>query len=165
MDALTPWRPLRELETIRQRTDDMFERLTREFFGPSWQERPRREAEAWTPAIECQVRKRHFSREGGPARHRSQRSNDFGGRESVNHRGRAQAGQEGGRAKVLLRRDALREVLSYAHAPRRGRRGRGEGGLQKWGAGNQGAGAQAVGQDEDPDRHPAMSRSAGAWSL
>ena len=51
MDALTPWRPMRELETFRQRMDDMFERLTREFFGPGWRERPRREAEAWTPPI------------------------------------------------------------------------------------------------------------------
>ncbi|HEV8715938.1 MAG TPA: Hsp20/alpha crystallin family protein [Candidatus Binatia bacterium] len=55
MDALTPWRPMRELETLRQRMDDMFGRLTREFFGPGWRERPRGEAEAWTPAIECQI--------------------------------------------------------------------------------------------------------------
>jgi HSP20 family protein len=55
MDALTPWRPMRELETIRQRMDDMFGRLTREFFGPGWRERPSGEAAAWTPAIECQV--------------------------------------------------------------------------------------------------------------
>jgi len=55
MDALTPWRPMRELATIRQRMDDMFDRLTGEFFGPSWWKQPRREAEAWAPAIECQV--------------------------------------------------------------------------------------------------------------
>ena len=55
MDALTRWRPMRELETLQQRMDDMFERLTGQFFGPSWRERPRREAEAWTPAIECHV--------------------------------------------------------------------------------------------------------------
>jgi HSP20 family protein len=55
MNELTPWRPRRELETIRQRMDDMFERLTREFFGREWRERPRREAEAWTPVVECHV--------------------------------------------------------------------------------------------------------------
>ena len=33
----------------------MFGRLTREFFGPAWRERPSGEAEAWTPAIECQI--------------------------------------------------------------------------------------------------------------
>lgn len=55
MDALTRWKPMRELETLRQRMDDMFGQLTREFFGPGWRERPRGEAEAWTPAIECRV--------------------------------------------------------------------------------------------------------------
>jgi len=46
MKVLTPWRPRRELETLQQRMDDMWERLTREFFDPSWRERPRREAAA-----------------------------------------------------------------------------------------------------------------------
>ncbi len=55
MDALTPWRPMRELETLSRRMDDMFGRLTRDFFGPGWRERPRGEAEAWTPPIECHV--------------------------------------------------------------------------------------------------------------
>jgi HSP20 family protein len=55
MDALTPWRPLRELETIQRRMDDMFGRLTRQFFGRGWQERPGGDAEAWTPAIECHI--------------------------------------------------------------------------------------------------------------
>lgn len=57
MDALTRWKPMRELETLRQRMDDMFGQLTREFFGPSGREHPRGEAAAWTPAIECQVAK------------------------------------------------------------------------------------------------------------
>jgi HSP20 family protein len=46
---------MRELDTIRQRMDDMFERLTGDFFGRSWRQRPRGEAEAWTPAFECYV--------------------------------------------------------------------------------------------------------------
>jgi HSP20 family protein len=40
---------------MSRRMDDMFDRLTREFFGPGWLERPRLEAEAWTPAIEGHV--------------------------------------------------------------------------------------------------------------
>jgi HSP20 family protein len=55
MDALTPWRPRRELDTLSRRMDDMFNRLTREFFGPGWWERPRREAAVWEPAIECRL--------------------------------------------------------------------------------------------------------------
>ena len=55
MNELTPWRPRRELETLSRRMDDMFDRLTRGFFGPGWRERSRQETEAWTPAIECHV--------------------------------------------------------------------------------------------------------------
>lgn len=31
MAALTPWKPMRELETLSRRMDDMFNRLPREF--------------------------------------------------------------------------------------------------------------------------------------
>lgn len=55
MDALTPWKPMRELETLSRRMDDMFDRLTREFFGPSWWDRPRMETATWEPAIECHL--------------------------------------------------------------------------------------------------------------
>jgi HSP20 family protein len=43
---------MRELDTIRQRMDNMLEQLTRQFFGPGRRERRGGEAEAWTPAIE-----------------------------------------------------------------------------------------------------------------
>ena len=56
MDTLTPWRPRRELETLQRRMDDMCNRLTRQLFGPGWWERPRGEAEAWEPAIECHIK-------------------------------------------------------------------------------------------------------------
>lgn len=55
MNALTPWHPMRELETLSHRMDELFDRLTRQFFGPEWRERPTREAEAWVPAIECHI--------------------------------------------------------------------------------------------------------------
>jgi HSP20 family protein len=35
--------------------DDMFDRLTREFFGPERWERPREQAEGWAPAIESHI--------------------------------------------------------------------------------------------------------------
>jgi HSP20 family protein len=44
-----------ELDTLRQRMDEMFERLTRDFFGPGWQERSGREVAAWTPVMECKI--------------------------------------------------------------------------------------------------------------
>lgn len=56
MSALVPWRPMREMETLSRRMDDMFDRLTREFFGPGWLDRSRVEAAMmWEPAIECHV--------------------------------------------------------------------------------------------------------------
>jgi HSP20 family protein len=55
MDALTPWKPMRELATLSRRMDDIFNRLTREFFGPGWRERPPAEAVVWEPAIECHL--------------------------------------------------------------------------------------------------------------
>jgi HSP20 family protein len=56
MSALVPWRPMREMDTLSRRMDDMFDRLTRDFFGAGWVERPRAEAAMrWEPAIECHL--------------------------------------------------------------------------------------------------------------
>jgi HSP20 family protein len=55
MKALTSWKPMRELDPLSGRMDDMFDRLTRGFFGPGWGERPRAEAGVWEPAIECHL--------------------------------------------------------------------------------------------------------------
>lgn len=55
MRALIPWKSTRELETISRRMDDMFDRLTQDFFGPGWWERPREETTGWEPVIECHV--------------------------------------------------------------------------------------------------------------
>jgi HSP20 family protein len=58
MKALTPWRPMRELETIRQRMDDLFERMSERVFGPGQRERSVwGETEALAPAIESHVDK------------------------------------------------------------------------------------------------------------
>src|SRR6266545_604522 len=57
MAALVPWRPMRELETMQRRMDDLFERLTERFFGPWGQERSVWETEARAPAIESHVDK------------------------------------------------------------------------------------------------------------
>jgi HSP20 family protein len=48
---------MRELETIRQRMDDLFERMSERFFGPGEQERSVWETEALAPAIESHVEK------------------------------------------------------------------------------------------------------------
>lgn len=56
MSALVPWRPMREVDTLSRRMEDMFDRLTHEFFGAGWLDRPRAEAAMmWEPAIECHV--------------------------------------------------------------------------------------------------------------
>jgi HSP20 family protein len=60
MKALTPRKPRRELDTLSRRMDDMFDRLTREFFSPGWWERPRAEAAVWEPAIECHLENGHL---------------------------------------------------------------------------------------------------------
>lgn len=55
MKSVTPWRPLRELETWQHKMEDLCERLSDRFFAPG--ERPRAfwgEA-GWTPAIESRV--------------------------------------------------------------------------------------------------------------
>ena len=55
MKSLTPWRPMRELETLQRKMEDMFERLSERFTGPG--ERPRAfwGEESWTPSIESRV--------------------------------------------------------------------------------------------------------------
>lgn len=55
MRSLTPWRPMRELETLQHKMEDMFERLSDRFLAPG--ERPRAfwGEEGWTPAIESRV--------------------------------------------------------------------------------------------------------------
>ena len=55
MKALTPWKPKGELDTLSRGMEEMFDRLTQEFFGPGWRERPRPEAMEWEPAIECHL--------------------------------------------------------------------------------------------------------------
>jgi HSP20 family protein len=57
MKALSPWRPMRELETIRQHMDDLFERMTERFFGPGERERSVWGTEGSIPAIESHVDK------------------------------------------------------------------------------------------------------------
>jgi HSP20 family protein len=51
MKALTPWRPMRELETFERRMADLFER----FFGPWERERSVWGTEGWAPAVESRV--------------------------------------------------------------------------------------------------------------
>jgi HSP20 family protein len=56
MSALVPWRSMREMDPLSRRMDEMFDRLTRDFFGPRWPERSRAEAATmWEPAIECHL--------------------------------------------------------------------------------------------------------------
>jgi HSP20 family protein len=52
MKALTPWRPTRELDTLRRSMDEMFDRITEQFFGLTGQERSIWGGEPWAPAIE-----------------------------------------------------------------------------------------------------------------
>lgn len=55
MAALTPWQPQQELASMERGMDEMFDRLTREFFGPGWRRRSRWEAEAWNPAVDSHI--------------------------------------------------------------------------------------------------------------
>jgi len=55
MKALTPWKPKGELDTFSRGMDEMFDRLTQEFFGPGRRERPRTAVTEWEPAIECHL--------------------------------------------------------------------------------------------------------------
>ncbi|MEW6297043.1 MAG: Hsp20/alpha crystallin family protein [Thermodesulfobacteriota bacterium] len=57
MAALTPWKPMREIDALWRRMDEMFDHLTREFFGPGWGEPSSAEAAGWEPAIECYLDK------------------------------------------------------------------------------------------------------------
>jgi HSP20 family protein len=57
MKALTPWRPMRDLDTLRQHMDDLFERMSGRFFGPGERERSVWGTEALAPAIESHVDK------------------------------------------------------------------------------------------------------------
>ena len=55
MKTLTPWQPMKELETLEQRMSDLFERFQDRFFGgarerSAW-------GESWAPAIESHVEK------------------------------------------------------------------------------------------------------------
>ena len=54
MKSLTPWRPMRELESLQQRMDHLFDRFSERFFGG---ERPKSVwgSEDWAPAIESHV--------------------------------------------------------------------------------------------------------------
>lgn len=52
MKAVTPWKPMRELETLQRRMDDLFDRLSERFFGPEGRERSVWGTEGWMPAIE-----------------------------------------------------------------------------------------------------------------
>ena len=55
MSALIPWRPMRELENIQQRMDEMLDRLTGRFFSPEGRERSVWGAEMWAPSIESHL--------------------------------------------------------------------------------------------------------------
>lgn len=58
MAALTPWKPMRELEDVRRRMDDLFADLSGRFFGPGERERSfRGDLEGWTPVLESHVDK------------------------------------------------------------------------------------------------------------
>ena len=57
MKALTPWRPMRDLDTLREHLDDLFERLSGRFFGPGERDRSVWGTEALVPALESHVDK------------------------------------------------------------------------------------------------------------
>ncbi len=54
MKSLTPWRPMRELESLQQRMDHLFDRFSDRFFGG---EHPKSVwgSEDWSPAIESRA--------------------------------------------------------------------------------------------------------------
>ena len=55
MAALTPWRPRRDLAAMERSMEEMFDRLSGDFFGPGWGRRARWGAEGWTPAIDSHI--------------------------------------------------------------------------------------------------------------
>ena len=54
MKSLTPWRPMRELESLQHRMDQLFDQFSNRFFGG---ERPKSiwGGEDWNPAIESRA--------------------------------------------------------------------------------------------------------------
>jgi HSP20 family protein len=57
MAALTPWKPMRELENLHRSMEEMFDRLTERFWGRTERERSVWGTEAWSPAIESHIEK------------------------------------------------------------------------------------------------------------
>jgi HSP20 family protein len=57
MKALTPWKPRRELETLRQHMDDLFTHMSERFFGPGERGHSVWGTDALVPAIESHVEK------------------------------------------------------------------------------------------------------------
>ena len=57
MAALTPWKPMRELEKLQRGMEEMFDRLSGRFFGKEERERSIWGTEGWAPAIESHVDK------------------------------------------------------------------------------------------------------------
>lgn len=55
MAALVPWKPLQEFSQISRRMEEMFDELTRDFFGRRRGEKARAEAAVWEPAIDCRL--------------------------------------------------------------------------------------------------------------
>jgi HSP20 family protein len=55
MKALTPWQPMRELDTLQRSMADMFDRLSDRFFGPGERRHSLWGEEAWAPAVESRV--------------------------------------------------------------------------------------------------------------
>jgi HSP20 family protein len=55
MKSVTPWRPMRELETLQRKMEDMFERLSDRFLAPGEPRRSLWGEEGWAPAIESRV--------------------------------------------------------------------------------------------------------------
>jgi len=53
MRALSPWRPIHELTSLQHRMEDLFDRLTEDFFGEGG--RPFWRIEGWGPLIERHV--------------------------------------------------------------------------------------------------------------
>jgi len=56
MKELTPWKPMRELESLERRMSDLFDRFHERFFGGAG-ERSVWGGDAWAPAIESHVEK------------------------------------------------------------------------------------------------------------
>jgi HSP20 family protein len=55
MKSLTPWRPMRELETLQRSMEEMFEQFSDRLFGPGTRRRSLWGEEAWAPAVESRV--------------------------------------------------------------------------------------------------------------